>query len=62
MGADRLMKEVQNRTPLQTQRLHNGQNALYETAADRAMKIKRTATPEGDLAIGILGRPSLLRA
>jgi hypothetical protein len=46
MGVDRFVEELQNRTPLQTQRLHNGQNALHEAAAGRALAAKRTATPQ----------------
>jgi hypothetical protein len=44
MRVDRFMQELQDRTPLQTQRLHHGQNALHEPAAGGAVAAERTLT------------------
>ena len=46
MGRDGVMQEVQLRTPLQTQRLHYGQDALDKAASRGAVAAKRTPTPE----------------
>ena len=46
MGVDRFVEELQNRTALQTQRLHDRQDALHEATAIRAVAAKRTPPPQ----------------
>ena len=54
MSVNCLVEELQNRTTLQTQRLHDAQNALHEAAASCTMATKGTATPQYGATLGAL--------
>src|SRR5437763_624543 len=54
MGTDRIVEELQYRAPLQTQRLHYGQDALHEAAASGTVGAKRAPTPQHSAALRAL--------
>src|ERR1700693_1326937 len=55
MSSDSVLEKLDDRPALQTERLHNGQDALHEAAALRAMTAKAATTPQHGSALHALG-------
>lgn len=54
MSLDGFVEELQHRTPVQTQRLYDGENALYEATPGCDVAAKRTAPPQDRGPLGTL--------